>query len=209
MKISSNDRRHVLQTIASGVGTIMFEISNNPMIAIANDIDVSKSMNNENMIYVSEGKGFSYVFEVPNEFKNNNKPLKTHLDEVNFTKEGESSYQFGITVDPVRIQSLKQFGSPAEVAARVVSAELVRDGITDVTLVKDAIEDESTGYYAIDYISKGKRGVKHFMTRICVMNQMLYVLTAQCKEDDFIANTSREAEMLAIIQTFKVTGAAT
>lgn len=168
----------------------------------------ANSMSTNTNTYVSskQGKGeFSYyTFEPPYGFNKGNKPLKTHLDEVNFyTKDGERGYQYGITVDPVRIQSLKEFGSPAQVAARVVTAEISRDGIADVTLVKDAVEDERTGCYAIDYVSAGgkRAGVKHFMTRICVLDQKLYVLTAQCKEDEI---KDREAEMLKAVQSFQV-----
>mmetsp|Transcript_27989 Transcript_27989/g.43511 ORF Transcript_27989/g.43511 Transcript_27989/m.43511 type:complete len:228 (-) Transcript_27989:145-828(-) len=188
------DRRQFIKT-SIAFGALL------PFTASADDTDF---VDDESIIYASEGKGFGYLFRPPDGFKKGNKPLKTHLDEINFGKEGERGYTFGITVDPVRIESLKGFGTPAEVAARVVAAEVVRDGVFDVTLVKDATEEGDTGYYAIDYVSSGKRGVKHFVTRIYILNQMLYVLTAQCKEEEF---KDREKEMLEAVRSFKVTGA--
>lgn len=152
-------------------------------------------------VFKREGNGFEYSFLPPIEFKSSNKPLKTHLDEINFSLEGVRGYQYGITVDPVRIDSLKQFGTPEQVAARVVDAEKNRDGITSVALYGTPSEDSETGMYAIDYVSDGKRGTKHFMTRIAVTNGKLFVLTAQVKEAEF---TEREQEMLETVNTFRV-----
>lgn len=41
-------------------------------------------------------------------FQETQKPVKTHLDEVNLISESIKGYQYGITVDPVRIHSLKE-----------------------------------------------------------------------------------------------------
>lgn len=191
-KITSDRRQFIKTSIAFGALL--------PFAACADDTDF---VDDESIIYASEGKDFGYLFRPPEGFKKGNKPLKTHLDEINFSREGERGYTFGITVDPVRIESLKGFGTPSEVAARVVGAEVVRDGVFDVTLVSDAVEESDTGYYAIDYVSSGKRGVKHFVTRIYILNQKLYVLTAQCKEDEF---KEREKEMLGAVRSFKIAG---
>jgi hypothetical protein len=36
------------------------------------------------------------------------KPVKTHLDEINFNSESFARYQYGVTVDPVRISSIQE-----------------------------------------------------------------------------------------------------
>jgi len=41
-------------------------------------------------------------------FQESQKPVKTHLDEVNLMSDTIKGYQYGITVDPVRINSLKE-----------------------------------------------------------------------------------------------------
>ena len=150
--------------------------------------------------FVRQGKGYGYTFVPPPGFAPGKKPVQTHLDEVNFNLEGVPKYTFGVTVDPVRINSLKEFGTPEEVAARVVTAEVNRDGIFEVTLAKDPMEDGETGAYAIDYVSDGKRGKKHFVTRIFVKDQKLYVMTAQVKEEEY---AEREKEILGCVKTFK------
>lgn len=57
-------------------------------------------------------------------YKKSNKPVKTHMDEVQFKKSGGT--EVGITVDPVKIDSLEQFGTPKQVAKRVLDAEVSR-----------------------------------------------------------------------------------
>jgi hypothetical protein len=96
-----------------------------------------------------------------------NKPLQTHLDEVTLpiTTIGLKGYTYGVTVDPIRLDSLREFGTPSEVAAKIVMAELRRDGVMDVTTGRDPVEDADTGAYDVEYISDGSRGRKHFVTR--------------------------------------------
>ena len=145
---------------------------------------------------------FAYQFQPPNGAIQTGKPLKTHLDEVNF-KVPETSIQFGITVDPVRINSLREFGTPEEVAAKVVLAEVNRDGVTDVTLVLDPQQFTSQGvlYYELNYLSVGKRGLKHFVARFAIAQQKLYTMTAQCKEEDYNEVKSR---LQSAVESFSV-----
>eukprot|EP00548_Thalassiothrix_antarctica_P005365 CAMPEP_0194153698 /NCGR_PEP_ID=MMETSP0152-20130528/57413_1 /TAXON_ID=1049557 /ORGANISM="Thalassiothrix antarctica, Strain L6-D1" /LENGTH=135 /DNA_ID=CAMNT_0038859169 /DNA_START=205 /DNA_END=612 /DNA_ORIENTATION=- len=132
--------------------------------------------------------------------KESTKPLKTHLDEINFVSSELKGYQYGVTVDPVRIDSLSQFGTPGEVAARVVTAEVNRDGVFDVTLVKDPIVEESSGSYILNYLSKGKRGNKHFICKISIAKKKLYVMTAQVKEENY---NDMEKELMQVVGTFQ------
>lgn len=77
-----------------------------------------------------------------------------------------------------------KFGTPEEVAARVVTAEVNRDGVFEVTLVNDPYESKD-GAYVLEYTSEGKRGNKHYFNKIFIAKNRLYVLTAQVKEADF------------------------
>jgi hypothetical protein len=144
---------------------------------------------------------FSYVFEPPTGWAPQNKPLKTHLDEVNFKSPSIGKYEYGITVDPVRIKSLREFGTPAEVAAKVVLSELNRDGVFDVTLAEDAFAADNDAYYQLNYISKGKRGEKRFITKFYVRDQMLYALTAQCLDSDY---RKLQIEITKTVDSFRI-----
>jgi hypothetical protein len=53
-------------------------------------------------------KELGYQISIPSTMNEGSKPVKTHLDEVNFVSESVKRYQYGITVDPVRISSLKE-----------------------------------------------------------------------------------------------------
>jgi hypothetical protein len=147
---------------------------------------------------------FAYQFQPPPGALTGGKPLKTHLDEVNF-KIPTNSMQFGITVDPVRINSLKDFGTPEEVAAKVVLTEVNRDGVFDVTLMEDplAVESGRTGtlFYQLNYLSVGKRGKKRFVARFAIVQQKLYALTAQCLEDDY---ETLQPQLQAAVRSFAV-----
>ncbi|KAL3768431.1 hypothetical protein ACHAW5_005844 [Stephanodiscus triporus] len=151
---------------------------------------------------------FGYAVVPPPGFAPSNRPLRTHLDEINFSPpDGRGGYTLGITVDPVRISSIREFGTPEEVAARVVTAEVNRDGVFEVTLAKDPREDISAegggegGGYDVEYVSDGKRGKKRFVTRIYVRDGFLYVLTVQSKEDEY--DKAREAEVLECVRSFR------
>lgn len=152
-------------------------------------------------IFKRQTEQFSYVFEPPADWIPQNKPLKTHLDEVNFKSPSIRKYEFGITVDPVRIKSLREFGTPAEVAAKVVLSELNRDGVFDVTLAEDAFAADNDAYYQLNYISKGKRGEKRFITKFYVRDQMLYALTAQCLDSDY---GNLRNEMIKAVDSFRI-----
>lgn len=150
--------------------------------------------------YRKQADKFGYEFQPPPNFEPGNKLLKTHLDEVNFENSQISGYQFGITVDPVRISSLRQFGSPEEVAAKVVMAEVNRDGVFEVTLMEDPMAAPDDSFYLLNYLSKGKRGDKRFLTKFFIQGQMLYALTAQCKEQDY---PNLQQDMVQAIDTFR------
>jgi len=53
---------------------------------------------------------FAYSIQIPESCKEGSKPVKTHQDEINFISGDIRGYQYGITVDPVRINSLKEVG---------------------------------------------------------------------------------------------------
>ena len=214
-KTSGKDeqRRSIIRqsssTIAHAViSALLMPFVPSPQIALAiddDDNDSSTTTKSEPYTRTSSSSDkyqFSYTITPPPTFIPGNKPLKTHLDEINFAPEPSiRGYTLGITVDPVRISSITQFGTPEEVAARVVTAEVKRDGVFKVTLAKDPIEDKQAGCYDIEFISDGKRGTKRSVTRIYVKDGYLYVLTAQSKEDEYDAG--RERDIYDAVRTFK------
>lgn len=96
-----------------------------------------------------------------------------------------------------------QFGTPEEVAAKVVLAEVNRDGIFEVKLVKDplAVEEDGILSYILNYLSQGKRGDKRFVAKFSIQGQRLYALTAQVLETDY---NSKEEELMKAVNSFRV-----
>jgi hypothetical protein len=69
-----------------------------------------------------------------------------------------------------------------------------------VTLLKDPASSDDGGYL-LEYLSTGKRGNKHYINKIFIDKNELYVLTAQCKQENF---DELQKEMMATVQSFKV-----
>lgn len=227
-RVGQTTRRHVLRQAASATSFFTVGVSSPIRPVAATPSSKSPSL------FQRETKDFSYVFEPPPGMEPGNKPLKTHLDEVNFFSKANDGidddnaqprrrrgYQYGITVDPVRIASLTEFGTPEEVAAKVVLAEVNRDGITNVKLMEDPKagratlptldnrgnngDDASSSslslFYQLNYLSQGSRGDKRFVTKFYIVNQKLFALTAQCLEADY---GELENEMLNAVDSFRV-----
>lgn len=184
------NRRDILCCLTNGMaaGTILgFNFEN----AVA---DAGESI--EPQIFLREMNQFRYEIQIPSNMNGPiQKPLKTHFDEVNFKSTTVPGYEIGITADPVRIDSLIDFGTPEEVAAKVVLAEVNRDGVLEVKLSEDPISgtaplnDDTTTtvatYYQLNYVSNGKRGRKRYIAKFYIQNHMLLALTAQCKDDTY------------------------
>ncbi|CAJ1960350.1 unnamed protein product [Cylindrotheca closterium] len=188
LSASTTRRQFWTTTIASAAGIVLGTTGAATTTTPANAFDRTDSK-------------FSYRIQIPDSMKEGSKPVKTHQDEVNFGNSEIRGYQYGITVDPVRINSLKEFGTPEEVAARVVTAEVNRDGVFEVTLLKDPEVSNDDGGYLLEYLSSGKRGNKHYINKIFIDKNELYVLTAQCKQENF---EQLEQELKATVKSFKV-----
>ena len=99
---------------------------------------------------------FGFTLAYPEDWVPSPKPVKTHLSE-SLLQSPIKGVSLGVTVDPVKISSLREFGSAeqaravlhnfcamthtapacaAQVAARVLDTELTRDGVKDVLLRK-------------------------------------------------------------------------
>lgn len=92
-----------------------------------------------------------------------------------------------------------------------------RDGVFEVTLLADPYEVD--GAYILQYLSVGKRGNKHYYNKIFISDDgatsstaaaaaaagpttnLLYVLTAQVKQDDY---ESQKAELERVVASFQL-----
>ena len=92
-------RRQVLQQV---LGTAAVILGTNSVPAYAEDTAT---------VFSRQTATYQYQITTPPTFEQSQKPVKTHLDEINFVSSQVKGYQYGITVDPVRIDSLKEVSS--------------------------------------------------------------------------------------------------
>ena len=98
-------RRSLLSTAAWSLMLGESVLAGNPSLANAAEQDSFEYTRTQTVMNKKELK---YQISIPSTMNEGSKPVKTHLDEVNFVSESVKRYQYGITVDPVRISSLKE-----------------------------------------------------------------------------------------------------
>jgi hypothetical protein len=112
-----NTRRNFLLQSSSLLLSVPSAVLLSPAVAAATDQDNASATNttptpakSSSPVYQRQNVNskISYSISVPSTFQETQKPVKTHLDEINFVSDDVKGYQFGITVDPVRINSLKE-----------------------------------------------------------------------------------------------------
>jgi hypothetical protein len=148
----------------------------------------------------------AYQLSYPTDWSESGKPVKTHLHELLLAGPGAGRQKLGVTIDPVKIDSLEQFGSLAQTTERVIGVEQTRDGVKQVTLRSNAAEvaEGKPTYYTIDYVTESSRGTKIFCCKYCIANRKLYVLQAQCNADAYDADAQVRATLKGIVDSFEV-----
>ncbi|KAL3896192.1 MAG: hypothetical protein SGPRY_013327, partial [Prymnesium sp.] len=130
---------------------------------------------------------FKYELLLPLEWESKPKPVKTHQHEALFAGPGPGAMKAGITVDPVKIKALEDFGTPEEVAERIITVEKGRDGVKTVSLRQVDAARGSPSYYTVEYLTESSRGIKVFRCKYCITSRGLYVLQAQANANVFDA----------------------
>ena len=150
----------------------------------------------------------AYQLSYPTDWAESGKPVKTHLHELLVAGSGPGRSKLGVTIDPVKIDSLEQFGSLAQTTERVIGVEQTRDGVKQVTLRGNAAEvaEGKPTYYTIDYVTESSRGTKIFCCKYCIANRKLYVLQVQCNLDAYDADAQIRANLKGIVDSFQVLG---
>ena len=106
---TSTSRRSVLSTVVTASAWSFLSLS---LIVAPKNVYAAMDDDNSSLfirkLKVLSDKELTYQIAIPSSMKESSKPIKTHLDEVNFMSESTRGYQYGITVDPVRITSIKE-----------------------------------------------------------------------------------------------------
>jgi hypothetical protein len=98
----TSSRRSVLDNLVTGAAAIVATGVAIPQISLAAVVDT------DTVEFQRQKDKLSYTIKIPSTCKETQKPVRTHLDEVNFVSDQVKGYQYGVTVDPVRINSLRE-----------------------------------------------------------------------------------------------------
>ncbi|CAK9196089.1 unnamed protein product [Sphagnum troendelagicum] len=84
----------------------------------------------------------------------------------------------GVVVNPVRIASLKDFGSLDEVADKLIAAERRKPSTNDAQLVRvqERQAHGDTPLYELEYTLDSSRGKKRILSAVTVASRKLYIL---------------------------------
>ena len=99
-------------------------------------------------------------------------------------KPGSSYNTLGVTVAPVKVASLTEFGSPQTVADKLVRAELEKDGTlsADVLSVRERRASSGAPLYEVEYDTEhATRGRKRVLNAVCIDKGVLYIFALQHK----------------------------
>jgi len=112
-------------------------------------------------------------------------------------------------VDPVKINSIRQFSAPGDLAKKVVEVEQSKEGFMDAEVISastsvipsmfaiassgDGVGAMTTGEgstiagidaYDLEYKVESTRGLNHYNVRTTILNKNLFVFTVQYRQDD-------------------------
>lgn len=129
--------------------------------------------------YVNEPQRYSLA--VPSGWE---KKEKAGAD-VLFEDPSRRSTSVGVTVSPVRVESIQQFGTLEAVGRRLLDAEAKKESTLDVAIVGESERSGRAGalLYAYEYELSSTRGRKRIVNTVTITGSKLYILNGQYKCD--------------------------
>lgn len=122
--------------------------------------------------FIDEKEGFSLL--KPSNWNKVDKAGATVL----FEDPDVRTNSIGVVVNPVRISSLKDFGTPQDVADKLLQAERKKPSTNDVQLIR--IEERAIHgdipLYELEYSLDSTRGIKRVLSAVTVASKKLYLL---------------------------------
>eukprot|EP00887_Chlorella_sp_A99_P004299 scaffold15.g4299.t1 len=118
--------------------------------------------------------------------------------------------QLGVTVLPVRIRSLAEFGDLAQVGQRLLDAERAKESTLGVALVGSAARSlpgsPQTQVYDYEYELESTRGRKRILSTVAVADAKLYIANGSitCDKETCAAQEGGTALLRAAVQSLAV-----
>lgn len=119
-------------------------------------------------------KGSKYTIQYPSTWDLSSKAGA----DVLFIDTERRGVNLGITILPVMISSVKDYGSVGEVAEKILQTEKAKDGNISSTLIRSDSLELASGSLAYDYEYEIQttRGTKRILSRVCIRNGELFVV---------------------------------
>eukprot|EP00897_Mesotaenium_endlicherianum_P005366 jgi/Mesen1/4858/ME000244S04034 len=94
------------------------------------------------------------------------------------------SSTIGVVVNPVRIPSLREFGSVDDVAEKLLRAERKKESTRSAVLLRTTKREASGGVplYTLEYALDSTRGAKRVLTAVTIASRKLYILNIAFSE---------------------------
>lgn len=109
--------------------------------------------------------------------------------DVLFKDPSRRGVNIGVTILPVRIDTVAEYGDLENVSDKIIQAEKAKDGSLSAEMMsKDSLMLVESGVQAYDYEYEvgTTRGTKRIVSRVCIRNRKLYVVngTLSCGKVD-------------------------
>lgn len=149
-----------------------------------------------------DAKGFAV--SVPATWREKEKPGASVL----FADPVSKFNQLGVSVEPVKIDSLGEYGSVDDVADRLLRSERAKDSTLDAQINR-AYEEQGrlsgNSKYVLEYTLKNVYGTKRVATAALISSRKLFLLNAQgYLTNDGDADSRKAALLSSIVSSFDV-----
>jgi len=184
--LGEDSRRRVCTGIASSAALVLLKAEGAP--AQRNEQELGLELER------IEDKRSGFALELPRTYRRKNKPGSSALWASPLSKYD----QVGVSLEPVKINTLSEFGSIDDVSDRLLKSEKQKSSTLDVTIDKQASTFSVSGaeMYILLYQLKNIYGKKEVATTASVSNGRLYLLNAQSYLSGDSSADSRKAELL-------------
>lgn len=104
---------------------------------------------------------------------------------VLFEDPSRRSTSIGITVNPVKVSRIEDFGGVKDVGEKLLDAERRKDGFLSASLVSESSHSGAAGatLYEYEYELESTRGRKRILNTVTIFNSRLYILNGAYKCD--------------------------
>jgi len=123
---------------------------------------------------------------------------------VLFEDPARRSTSVGVTVNPVRVRQIQDFGSLQQVGDKLLEAERAKESTKSAALLSQSQRELPSGatLYDYEYDLDSTRGRKRILNTVTIFNGQLYILNAayKCEKGDEGCNSEAAVATVALLR---------